>query len=60
MLIRVYNFSAVAVCMFKWPMVDLLQKQGWLIWLPIAVFHCGRLKGKGDMEVQCKYTRWKV
>ena len=50
MLIRVYNFSAAAVCMFKWPMVDLLQKQEWLIWLPIAVFHCGRLKGKGDME----------
>ena len=56
MLLKVYNvsFSAVAVCTFKWTMVDLLQKQRRLIWLTTPVFDCDRSKRKETCNVQCK------
>ena len=42
MLLKAYHFffSAVVACTFNWPTVDLLPKQGWIIWLATSAFDC--------------------
>ena len=44
MLLKVYcsSFSAVAVCMFDWWMVNLLQTQRRIVWLTAFAFKCDR------------------
>ena len=52
MLLKVYYFSflAVAGCTFNWPAVDLLWKQGWIIWLTTPAFDCDWSKREIIME----------
>ena len=51
MLLKEYNFSisVVAASTFNWPMVDLLRKQGWHIWLTTPAFDCHQLKAHSQV-----------
>ena len=52
----VFNCSSCS-CTFDWPMVDVLQKQEWTVWLTTSVFDCDPWKRKGNMEsTMWKYT----
>ena len=44
------SFWAVAVYTFNWPVVNLFQKLGWIVWLTAPAFSCDRWKRKGNIE----------
>ena len=60
-LLKVYcsSFSAVAVGMFNWPMIDLLQNKDELLKWAVHTFKCDK-KERETWKVQCGSSKWKV
>ena len=68
MLLKEYyfSFSAVPAFTFKWPMVELLQKQEPIIWLTAPAVNCDQLKTKRNIksivwkQENGKYSTWNM